>query len=70
MAATFDPKPLRRARRERELTLDEVGFLVGRHGSVVCRYERGYTRPDPIVLDRWLSALDVNLTDVCPDTSP
>ena len=47
---------LRRARRQKHLTVDRVAEMVGKDRTTVRRYENGVT---PMTVDMWFKLLDI-----------
>lgn len=50
---------LRAVRLQRELSLENVGKIIGKNGTTVGRYERGEIIPDAEVLKKLCDALDI-----------
>ena len=60
----FDPRPLRHARREAELSEARIAAAIGRSASMLSRYERGRDLPRADTLAAWLHVLGVGPGDV------
>ena len=53
-------KNLRRIRRMRGMTQEQLGEMLGIQRSAVCKYEKGRTRPNVLQLMTICNALDVS----------
>ena len=53
---------IRVCREKRNLTVDQLGALIGRSGITVARYENGFNRPPPRVVTLISQVLRVDLS--------
>ncbi len=59
-------RELRRAREERGISQSDLAKAMGEHQTYVSKVETGVRRLDVVELQRWLSALQLSLTEFAP----
>ena len=59
-------RELRRVREERGISQSDLAQAMGEHQTYVSKVETGLRRLDVVELTRWLSALQLSLTEFAP----
>ena len=64
----YEEEPLscaiKRERKNREMTQQELANLVGVQKAAICRYEKGYKNPSVKVLKKLIKVLDLNMKEI------